>query len=304
MKLIPQPSSAYVPNVSEGIFSLDAETYFADNGISQSSLKIIFRSMAHYEAHKAKPREQTPDMLVGSLVHAAVLEPHTFGEGKSHYVKPLTYKDAKTGEEKKWNGNATPCKEWAESHSDLPVISQGLWENVLRMTAAIRADDLAGNALKNGHTEVAVFCNDPVTGQRRKARFDLLVRAEDGVYVIDLKKTRDARPEAVSRTFAQWGYHVQADYYQTILADLCAKSGGEELPVRMLYGMIEDEQPHGFMFYELGPKSLDKGASIWRTALDRYHFSKITGKVEGYDKSVRIRALELPAWELREPNEE
>lgn len=304
MNLFPQPQSEYKANISEGIFDLPSDVYFKDEGISQSSLKLIARSMAHWEAAKLKPRAQTPDMLMGSLIHAAVLEPETFGIGLSHHVKPLTYKDAKTGEEKKWNGNATFCKEWAESHDDLPTITMEAWENVLRMAATIKADELAGNALKNGHTEVAVFVNDPLTGERRKGRFDLLVRAEDAVYILDLKKTEDARAEATSKTFARWGYHIQASWYQTILADLCEKMGGESLPVRMLYGMIEDEQPHGFVFYELGPKSLAKGAAIWRMALDRYHFSKTTGKIEGYPKDIKIRALEIPSWALREEEDE
>src|ERR1700722_8347701 len=59
---------------------------------------------------KRKPSPDSSDMIMGRAIHHLVLgEPHfqlAFAE------QPDTYEDEKTGEIKKWNGNANACKRW------------------------------------------------------------------------------------------------------------------------------------------------------------------------------------------------
>ena len=74
-----------------GFFHLEEKTYRAALGISQSMLKTVMRSPACIEQEIRFPREATWSMELGTLAHAAILEPATFGDGVSHYVKPSLY---------------------------------------------------------------------------------------------------------------------------------------------------------------------------------------------------------------------
>jgi len=303
MKLAPLPQSEFISGVSEGIFDLDFDAYKNDSGINASALKKIIRSMKFWHASKLQPKEQTEDMLIGTLVHLGVLEPHRFGDGKSHYFKPTTYKDAKTGEDKKWNGNAKVCQEWLENHADLPAISSQIGERVYSMKKAILDDEMAAEFLTNGHREVSLFCADPVTGERRKARLDVLCRGEDAVYIGDIKKMEDVDDEiAVNRTFTKWRYYLQFRFYYDLLDDLLSSDGTPPPVIRALAGCIEDSIAPELVWWEMDEDGMIEGSKQWRKAIDRYHFSKINGTVPGYDKALKIRKLHLNAWRFK--NEE
>ena len=70
------------PELKElGIVSdLDNELYHKAYGLSCSDLKVMLRSPAHYHASLLFPQKTTPEMLLGSALHTAVLQPELFDE--------------------------------------------------------------------------------------------------------------------------------------------------------------------------------------------------------------------------------
>ena len=87
--------------------------------VSPSSLKIFMECASRFKAGYAPPDSDAKQF--GSLLDCLLLTPDQF---KTRYaIKPATYKDAKTGEDKPWNGNSNVCKEWLADHEEFQVIS-------------------------------------------------------------------------------------------------------------------------------------------------------------------------------------
>lgn len=316
--IVPQSGETFQMGISEGLFDLDTATYRADPAMNASSLKKISKSMRFWEASKRQPDAPTPDMQIGTLVHLSVLEPAQFGVDMSHYFKPATYQaerlecpicgsstDSKTcrkckvdrvtvTKEQPWSGNSDTCKQWTADHQDKPVIDSDASERVHMMRDAIMADEMAADFIKNAHTEVSAFATDPVTGERLKARFDMLAIAEDAYVIGDLKKCPDSDNEhEVAKYFVKRQVHLQLSFYGEILTLL---TGEIKFPVRLLAGMIEDSIAPELVWWEMDSESILAGHAAWRKALDRYHFAKTLPKVQGYDHSQPVRKLSLPRY--------
>lgn len=316
--ITPTPGHKFQPGISEGLFDLDFPTYKGDPGQNASALKKISKSMRFWEASKKQPDKPSEDMIIGSLVHLSVLEPAQFGPDKSHYFKPATYladrlqcpecgsitegkKCAKCKVERvaiqieqPWSGNSTTCQKWLEDHQDKPIIDSDASERVTMMRDAIMADEMAADFIKNAHTEVSAFATDPVTGERIKARFDLLALSEDAYIIGDFKKCQDADNEhSVAKYHADRQVHLQLAFYHRILELLTAEI---PFPIRLLAGMIEDSIAPELIWWEMDGQGKSAGYAAWRKALDRYHFAKTLPKVPGYDHSQPVRKLSLPRY--------
>jgi hypothetical protein len=315
-----QPSTAYVPNVSEGIFQLPQDIYRADTGINMSALKIMRRSVAHWKA--AGPKEPTPDMNLGTLMHLAVLQPERYGAGASHHIIPDTYPEfgmkcpscgsvtqAKTCRECKadrfpvteqvpWSPRSEYCRNWMEKHQDAIIVSKEDESRVEGMRSTIVNDLVGKNFVENGWREISVFCNDPISGVRRKCLFDLLALTAQDILIGDLKKVQNA--EDPSNVFAALSYHLQDAFYSATLADLLRTAWPDHPPIRFIFGCVEGEPPFELLWHELDQESKMLGMEDWRIALDRYAEFLKTGVVEGYRKEPQrmIRPLKLPRWKF------
>lgn len=223
------------PTLEPGIHpNIPAEQYHALGGVSNSDLKIFGGdSPAHYHNAKVKGLPEDDSDLddderearkLGTLLHLAVLEPLKFGRERSHYVKPLSYPDAKTGEEKPWNGNATFCKDWKASHDDKPVISEREERRLLGARDAIRAHPVAGVLLKARKSiESSVIAVHPATGLTLRCRPDLLTEdASKRPWIVDLKSCPSVRKFTYSAR--DFRYDVQSVFYTDVL-DLAGVPG-------------------------------------------------------------------------------
>lgn len=320
--IIPVPGNQFQPGVSEGLFDLDFPTYKADPAINAGALKQISRSMRFWEASRRQPDDPTPDMILGQILHLSVLESQNFGNGVSHYIRPDTYMAERlqcpecesigTGEkcskckveriatqvEQDWNGNSKTCRQWLLDHADKPIISPDMAERAARMYRAIFDEPKAASFIKNSHTEVSAFTTDPETGQRLKARFDMLAIAEDAYIIGDFKKCEDSDNEhAVGRYFAKRQVHLQLAFYGHILR-VITEGYSIPFPIRLLAGMIEDSIAPELMWWEMDDASVSAGNDAWRKALGRYVTTKKSGTTPGYDQSQGVRKLSLPRYIL------
>lgn len=325
--ITPRPGNEFQPGISEGLFDLDFATYCGDPGMNASALKAISKSVRYWEAKKKEPDDPTPDMILGSILHMSVLETQNFGNGKSHYIRPDTYKTdgmecqtpgcsaqgsvtdsatcgkckkprVKVEVEQAWSGNSNTCKQWLADHSDKPIISPDLAERASRMRDAILSEPVAAQFIANAHTEVSAFVTDPETGERLKARFDLLGILEDAFCISDFKKCQDSDNEhAVARYFLQRQVHLQLDFYRHILALLTKEI---PFPIQLWAGMIEDSIAPELIWWQMDEPAQAAGNAAWRKALARFVAAKKSGTTPGYDRSQPVRKLSLPRYATEE----
>ena len=107
------------PTFTPGIHhDLPADEYHAANGVSNSQLKHL-NPPARFPVAMATKTEPTPFMRMGTLVHAAILEPDkpfpAITVQPETYPAPATHADVKAGkiaagEPLKWSNNAKWCK--------------------------------------------------------------------------------------------------------------------------------------------------------------------------------------------------
>lgn len=184
----------------DGVYiGLSDEVYFAQPRLGSTDLKTLHEDPASWwygsSLNRDRPAKQaSEEMRFGSALHALVLE----GEGvyqRRVKVRPDEYIDAKTGESKPWNGNATVCKEWLIAH-DRPgviILSEDADRRVRHMADLVLNHPELGQPMRGGLSEVTVLWTT-ADGVKLRARFDKLLPR----FVVDLKSFGgDARGRTV-----------------------------------------------------------------------------------------------------------
>ena len=198
--------------------NLPAAAYHADPGASASRLKrIALESPLHCRLEMDKPIEPTPAMILGTLVHQAILEPgqplpslaiipETFTVPADY--TPASKRDIQPGEIVEWSFRRKFCKQWREAHEAAGriVISRDEADGIWKAASAVGAHPLAAPLFNDADPEVSLFWNTN-DGFRCKARLDLVPSAP---VLADVKFTNDASPRAFGKHIVSMGYHIQA----------------------------------------------------------------------------------------------
>lgn len=259
--------------------------YLREYGVSQSQLKLLAKSPAHLRQYVDHPEPPTDEQKLGTVAHVALFQPDMLMT--CCYVKPTVYEDDK-GKEKKWNGNATYCREWAASHTDRPILSARHIGEIFAMRDRIRNHPGAALSLKEGIAEVSLFCEDADTGLQLKCRSDWL----SGNAIVDLKTCIDASKNGFSKLIARLGYDIQAAYNLDIANTLGLK---KEI---FIFIAVEKKAPFAVAAYQLKEEAIAVGRSKYRRLLARYQECVSTEKWPGY--SSNIEYLDLPKWAMAE----
>jgi len=226
--------------------------YLQHPGYGSGAVRQALRSLSHLQHYVATRGEPpTPQMLLGSATHCAVLEPREFNE---RYVTPPEGLDRRTKAGK---------EAWAmfqEANQDKQILTSDQ-----RMAAWTIRDTLAAmpeyRALvyTNGtaSVEVSQFWMDRETSVELKARADMLL--DDGV-IVDLKTAADASPRGFAAACARFGYHVQAAMYLDAF--------GEDKYTRFAFVACETKPPFACGVYWLDEASIELGRQQYRHALE------------------------------------
>lgn len=260
---------------------MSMERYLAAPGISQSALKRLAQSPAHYKAYIEKPEPPTRHQILGTVEHVACFEPERFTQ--SHYVRPATYTNKK-GEKKTWHSSATECKDWLIDHADRLIITPAEYEAVEGMTKSIFQHPAAAKALAEGKAEQSLFCEDAETGFQLRCRCDWLT----GNAIVDLKKCQDASPAGFAKSVANYWYDLQAAVNLHIASALGLEKDN------FLFIAVEDSPPYAVGVYQLDQASIEIGNSKFRRLMKRYLECVTTEQWPAYSKNVEF--LSLPNW--------
>jgi hypothetical protein len=270
--------------------------YAADKDVNASALRAGRKSMLHMKAViDGVAKEPSPAMLLGTALHAAILEPARFAQMVR--VAPDVDRRTKAGKEE-YNAFTESLPEGAI------VLSIDEWNDVTQAVAAVNATMLP-NLMGDGQSEVSVYWGEQCVGQvvGCKARLDWLghlAGQPDAGLIIDIKTTRDASPGAFARSAASYGYLHQAAWYMRAAARLNAAGQGPKIADYFVVA-VEMAAPYAVGLYRLSSDDL-RAADLdnletlqcWAAACKADEFWGPTGST--------IRTLNVPEWVFRSAN--
>jgi hypothetical protein len=245
--------------------------------VSHSGLELFGQSPLLFHGiyiSKTIPRpEPTPQMALGTVFHALVLEPETADQAFA--VLPKV--DGRTTE-----GKAVMAR-FNASVGRRAVITQDQYETVRRMAESTLSHPMVSEILsEHGETEIKLEALDK-TGLLINARLDKLTSN-----IVELKSASDPSPVAFSKAVVNYGYARQAAMYYHICKLL-------KRPVAHIYHIVTGSTPpYETVTYELEPNALSLGAQQIRRQLDELIWRFETGDWHRWQRE--IVKLQLPTW--------
>jgi exodeoxyribonuclease VIII len=211
-------------------------------------------------------------MEIGTAIHTALLEPERFN---AEYVLLKETKDRRASE----------YKAAVKVHGSERVLVSSEAAHVAGMQEQV----LSHTPIPEGYSELSVFATCPDTGVLMKCRFDRLTH--DGL-AVDVKKTRDSRPDEFAKSVFNYRYHVQDAFYRYVFE--CAT--GQQLR-GFEFLAVEENPPHSSAFYELCEESQRIGHDEAMRDLQTYADCVNSNSWPTYGgKETTI--ISLPAWAL------
>lgn len=251
--------------------------YLAAEAMSNSALKRLRKSPAHFKAGDDPDAEQKPSLRRGSLLHTLVLEPEQMAT--RYVVKPDGMNFA-TKDGKAWR-DAVPA--------GVEIVTAAEHKTALRQAANLRAVPEIAALLGEGQAEVSFFWIDSLTGELCKGRADWVFCTGQGVILLDLKTAEDASPFGFAKACARYGYHMQAPWY----SDGWKAATGEDV-LGFVFGAVESTWPNVAEAYMLDDEAIDKGRVECRRLLNLHASCKAANHWPAYAET--ITPLSLPAW--------
>jgi len=256
-------------NIPEGVY------HGKDDAISNSGLGRIKRSPAHFKFGGGSGSSDA--LMFGRAFHSALLTPHEF---EMNYV---TF----DGDRRTTAGKEAYAK-MIQLHGD-SVMKAGDMETILAMRLAGYMNPVAKGLLEaKGECELSILWN--CEGVLAKSRIDKYLEA-DGI-LMDLKTTRNAHPEAFSKSIYQYGYHRQAAFY------LYAARVMGLVAHRFIFVAMEKEPPYGVAVYELTQEALAAGLTEALDLIATYRTCLETNTWPSYGSD--IISVDLPSWAYSE----
>ncbi|MBW3068947.1 hypothetical protein GZ998_05395 [Actinomyces sp. 594] len=269
----PQETSAgRAPGIYLGVSERD---YHSDaSTLSSTGAKRLLDCPARFRWEQDHPKPYTPAFELGHAVHATVL-----GVGAE-----LVVVDADS-----WRTRAArEARDEALAEGLTPLL-RSEHEQVLAMRRALAEHPVAGPLFERTDRvcESSVYWEDGPTGVPCRARPDWL--SEDHGLIVDLKTTsRSAAPGEFGRLAAQFGYHLQAEWYVEAVQ---AVTGVEPAFVHVVQ---ETTPPYLVSVVQLDAEALRVGAEQAEMARRTWAECQATGRWPGY--APRIHSAYLPGW--------
>lgn len=258
------------------IADLDENVYHRHPALSASGAKRLLTPgcpalFKHDRDNGGRPNKRAFD--VGHAAHAAVL-----GVGLEMVVVDADNWTTKAAKQQ---------RDEAYAAGKCPILAKEK-AAVDAMALEIRRHPLASKLLdpERGRPEVSVFWHDEKHGIDRRARFDWLPNAEDGVptlVVPDYKTTRSAEPRAFARSIFDFGYDIQAVFYTDAV-----RAAGLAEDVDFLFIAQETTAPYlitihelDFMALAVGRARVDEACAVFRECTE-------TGVWPGYSDDIEL----------------
>jgi len=267
------------------LLSIPNEEYHARPGVSASMLKSMASGWRTFQAEyitKTAPRKESAAMALGTAVHAALLEPGLF---LSEYVAiPNECSDRRT----------KAYKEWLANNHGKKVLTPSEWQTIETIAMSTAIDQIADKLLTTtGDTEGVYEWNEGPRETLCRMRFDKFAEP----FIIDVKTTDDARPEAFAATVAKYRYDLQAAHYLTGL------EGFTRSDLRFVFIAVETSSPYRCRCYELSESDLAAAHGQRRSLLAEYE-ERLAKNDWSEPGESELRTVFLPNWFTRKVDNE
>jgi exodeoxyribonuclease VIII len=272
-------------------YDLSEREYRQAPGVSQSALKAIARSPAHYRAGLVADDEDTEAKQIGRIAAALVLEKQrepwwilkpdniSFNEkeGKDWAREALKWDDAKDGKFPRSAKDAFAMK-------GIELVSASVFNTAAGVaTALVDSKKPEVRALlDDAQCEVSVFadCETPSGVVRCKCRPDIVPNKSN--CISDLKTTLDARPSAFLRSIRRFGYAIQGASYvhhwNTVSPD-------DPREIFLLLA-VEKEPPFAHCVYQLDADFMREGLDEYMRLLNLYAFCEAMNEWPDYEPGI------------------
>lgn len=275
-------------DIKPGLYpDITNEQYHKGPGISSSGVKLIIeKSPLHYWERylnpKREPDKETPDMLLGSLVHTMVLEPDNLE--RDWAVEPDVNKRTKAGREE--------VAAFYKRNQGKKIVSRDSLSRAEAIASAVRRHPKAAKIFEDGVHEQSLYWVDPDTGVLCKCRPDWW----RSFMLADLKTTIDASEDGFQRAVFNFGYHISAAMY----LDGVKEHTGEPLE-DFVFSVVEKEPPYAVANYRINEEDIAIGRKQYKQALETYArcMEKGTERRHWPGYPLEIQPISLPPWARR-----
>jgi hypothetical protein len=271
--------------MSNTIFSSSWEEYKNLLALNHSRLKLMEKSPWHYSHYQEM--SPTKEQEFGTRFHELLLEPTLFDS--KYLVEPYYSTSGRSKEGKEERAR------FAAQHPNMIFIDNDEFAMLRSMREAVMTDPYAKQIFESGQPELTAVWDDDGTGIACKARLDWVSDAISNVPV-DVKTTRDANPDNLSRACYNYGYYTQAAFYMRGWETIYGKKADGFLFVFVEKPTDPQATPLPPQIYELSPEFLRMGSSKvreWLKKLAELQSSK-TEDYPHYTEGLSI--LNPPAW--------
>ena len=254
---------------------------------SSTRLRKLMESSPRHMRHSIQHSKPTPEMKIGSLVHAMVLTPA---------LVDRSYTQAPDVDRRSKEGKAA----WAEfvaSAGERTVITAREWATAVRAAEAVRAS-VAATTLLEACEERELSVVQEIEKCLVKVRVDGYGLA---VGAIDVKTTSDlATREQFERAIGNMGYGFQASLYRMVCREAgirCNDFCFIVVETVKLKASDEDDQPSKHTearVFRLRDDVMDAYEPEVRDALVSYAVCERSGRWDGYEDTIEDVAL--PPW--------
>lgn len=267
------PEASWIDGLSEAV-------YHGDAALSSSGARVLARDgAAAFRWLVENPQGPKKEFDHGHAAHCLVL-----GAGPEIVVV-----EADNWRTKKAREQADA----AHAAGKVPLLRKD-YDVVCAMAAAITAHPLAAPLLGNpsGVSERSLFWTDPVFGVRCRARLDRWTALVSGRWtVVDFKTTTSVKEHKLIRSFYEYGYWQQQDWYQNgIMACGLAEDPG------FLFVAQEKTPPYRIQVIDGDHETATWGARRNRKALQMFRDCTESGMWPAEEVSYQILTLPLPRY--------
>ena len=256
-----------------------SRNYFEAEGTSATLLKAIIQQSPVHAIERMQSFKPSASMVLGTAVHASLLEADRYD--KLIAVSPNVDKRTK-------EGKATYA-EFVASTGDKTVITEDQQDMVEAMTMAVMDHPQAKSLLEGCDKEVEKFFE--YEDLKCKAKIDC-VHCEG--FIVDIKTTKDASPDAFSKQSANLLYHLQMAWY--------AKAVGRSYKDCDCYIIaVENTAPHGVAVYQYDHNALEFGWKLAQRAVRQFKEYVADLAIDGKSLPYGSESIDLflPAWAER-----
>jgi exodeoxyribonuclease VIII len=261
----------------------NSEYHALKNYWSSSDLKFMYKTnpeIFHYHYFgrgKDEPIKQTPEQILGSLVHTMLLMPNDY-EKEFFYMPDLNLRTN--------DGKAEKERLLTENAGKTPVTAE-LLATAQNMKSAAERNPQIVKLLGHGRKECAFFWTCPFSGLNFKAKLD----QASSQWWSELKTTRDASPDFFSKAIHEKNYDLSLYHYHEAIRRVM----DVESPANFI--CIASDEPHTTQVYKASASCFETGHQKWLDSVMKLETALKTGIWPGYfPQGDDIPEISPPTW--------